>query len=94
MTLTIELTDEEAQRLHLIALERKTDEAGAVRKLISDVSPKIDPENEAAIALLDSWQDEDYTDDADELARRDAELQELKMGINSSRAANGERLLF
>jgi hypothetical protein len=94
MTLTIELTEEEAERLHKIAIERKTDEAGAVRELISDVSPALAPENAAAIALLDSWRDEDFTDDPNELAQRDADLQELKAGLNANRTANGERLLF
>ena len=94
MTLTIELTEEEAERLHNIALESKTDEAGAVRKLISDVYPVMDSENAAAIALLDAWQDEDSTDDPNELEQRDADLQELKAGLNANRAANGERLLF
>ena len=44
---------------------------------------------QAAIALIDSWRQEDATDDETELARRDAELKEFIMGMNANRADEG-----
>lgn len=44
--------------------------------------------NQAAIALLEQWRQEDATDDPEEIARRQAELDEFKAAINESHTSN------
>ena len=44
--------------------------------------------------LFAQWQAEDATDDPEELARRDRELEELKANLNANRAACGDEPLF
>jgi len=44
--------------------------------------------------LLARWRAEDETTDEQELARRDAEWEDLKANLNANRSAAGERLLF
>src|SRR5262249_10253778 len=57
------------------------------------VMPERTP-NAATLALLDAWDAEDATDDPDELARREAEWEELQANLNTNRTATGERPLF
>lgn len=40
--------------------------------------------NQAAIEMLHRWDEEDKTDDTEELARREAEWQEFKKGMNEN----------
>jgi hypothetical protein len=40
--------------------------------------------NQAAIDMLHKWDEEDETDDPEELARREAEWQEFKRGMNEN----------
>ncbi|HET6386421.1 MAG TPA: hypothetical protein VFJ58_23765 [Armatimonadota bacterium] len=44
--------------------------------------------------MFAQWQAEDATDDPEELARRDRELEELKANLNANRAACGDEPLF
>lgn len=53
-----------------------------------------DAENLAAIALLESWMEQDATDDPEEIRKVDEEYAELKRNLNANRAATGERLVF
>jgi hypothetical protein len=54
----------------------------------------IDAENDATIALLQSWIAEDATDDPEEIRKAEEELAEFKRNINAPRKEAGERLLF
>ena len=54
----------------------------------------VKPENRALIELLDTWSEEDATEDPLELESRETDWQALRVGLNANRAANGERLLF
>ena len=64
--------------------------------MLPDVAAQLEPEraaeadipkkNKAAIALLKSWLAERDEASAEELARRDAELEEFKASINRWRA--------
>lgn len=51
-------------------------------------------EREATVALLQSWIDEDWTDDPEALRKAEAELTEFKRNMNAPRKEAGERLLF
>ena len=48
--------------------------------------------NQAALAMLRQWQEEDKTDDPEEVARRQVELDEFKQGMNESHTSS--RILF
>lgn len=55
----------------------------------AQAAPLADPENAASIALLQTWLAEDATDDPDELAAAERELEEFKRGINAERERAG-----
>ena len=50
-----------------------------------ETAPQSDPENQALINLLHSWREEDATEDAQELERRDAETDALMSNLQASR---------
>ena len=43
--------------------------------------------NQAAIEMLDQWDEEDKTDDPEEIARRVAEWEEFKKGMNENHSS-------
>ena len=97
----IELTPEQGAILKAEASARGIDERVILDSLIAglqkdadEIKNKMKPENRALIDLLDTWSEEDATDDPQELENREADWQALKAGLNANRAANGERLLF
>lgn len=51
--------------------------------------PKLNERQKAAIALMQDWREEDETDDLEELARRDRDLEEFKANMNRWRAEEG-----
>lgn len=50
-----------------------------------DSSPRIDEENQTLISLLQSWREEDATDNAEEMERRDTETDALMNNLQASR---------
>jgi hypothetical protein len=59
--------------------------AEAIKRRAPSLSAKEQrKKNQAAIEMLDRWDEEDKTDDPEELARREAEWQEFKNGINEN----------
>ncbi len=44
--------------------------------------------NQAALAVLRQWDEEDATDDPEEIARRQAEWEEFKKGMNAAHSSN------
>lgn len=58
------------------------------------LTPVVSEKNAAAIALLQSWIEEDATDDPEKLRRADAEIAELMDNLNQNRLDSGERPLF
>lgn len=50
-----------------------------------DSSPWIDEENQTLISLLQSWREEDATDNAEEMERRDTETDTLMNNLQASR---------
>lgn len=67
MTLTINLTPAEEARLRAAAQHEGIAPAELARKLVTEHLPPAPDENAASIALLQSWLEEDTTDDPDEL---------------------------
>lgn len=51
-------------------------------------------QNEAAIALLQSWLRDDATTDPEAIREAEQELEELKQHLNANRRATGERRVF
>ncbi len=68
-----------------------------ISKLIAETvkrqPPSLSPEeqrkkNQAAIDLLNQWDEEDKTDDPEEIARRQAEWEEFRLGMNAAHTSN------
>ncbi len=107
MTLTIELDVQEEAWLADQAAQQGLEPTDIVKRLIDNhlsggapspettqIPPEIDAKNAAAIAMLQSWIDEDATDDPEAIRQAEEELEELKRNLNANRAATGERLVF
>ena len=91
MTLTIELTPEEERRIQN-AQAKGFDVAAMIKGFLAGL-PQAE-EEDRTLALFAQWRAEDVTDDPEELARRDAELEEFKANINANRAACGEEPVY
>jgi hypothetical protein len=59
-----------------------------------NVRPEVDAENAASIALLQSWLEEDATDDPGEIRKAQEELDEFKRGINEERERARARRIY
>ena len=100
--LTLEFSPTEEARI--VALARQTGLAPAeyAKKLVQENLPPTQAETEAgaqerraaAIAQLQAWREEDFTDDPEELRQADADLKELLYNLNQNRIESGERPLF
>jgi len=55
---------------------------------------EVDPENAASVALLQSWLEEDATDNPEEVRGAQEELEEFKRGINVERERAGARRIY
>lgn len=58
-----------------------------VKVYAPQIDQKIDQENQELISLLQSWREEDATDDPQEMQQRDIETQELLTNLQASRLA-------
>ena len=94
MTLTINLTREEEERLHAAARKEGIDPAELVRKLVTAHLPPAYDENAASIALLQSWLAEDTTDDPEEMRKAQEELETFKQALNAERERAGARRIY
>jgi len=99
MTVTLDLRPDE-----LDALRRRADAEGVdietvLHRLIALIVPppasgmreerKLTEKQKALAALLQSWREEDQTDDPEELAERDRDLEEFKANLNRWLAEQG-----
>ena len=91
MTLTINLTPAEERQLRAAAQQEGLAPAELARKLVTEHLPSAPDENAASIALLQSWLEEDATDDPDEIRQADTELEAFKQVINAERERAGAR---
>ena len=107
-TLNLELSPQASARLSALAQQKGVDLQTLVSTLVEDYLPPVgppslnkrlpthtvDPENDASIALLQSWLDEDYTDDPDEIKQAEAELLEFRRNVNLPRKEAAARLIY
>ena len=56
--------------------------------------PPIDAKQQAALALLDQWDQEDAAMTEEEKDQADQDLEEFKRNINANRAATGEEPIY
>jgi hypothetical protein len=94
MTLTINLTREEEERLHAAAHKEGIDPAELVRKLVIEHLPPAHDENAASIALLQAWLAEDATADPEEMRKAQEELETFKQTLNAERERAGARRIY
>ena len=101
MTLKIELTPEDEAKLCSAARVRGLDPSELARKLDFENLPPVPetgafepPDKDATIALIQQWIDEDATDDPEEIAAAERELEEFKAAMNAERVRAGARLLY
>ncbi len=90
--ITLDLTPTEEARISTVARQIGLAPAEYVKKLVTEhlppsepTVPTVDEENQALIALLQSWREEDATDDPQELQRRDDETNTLLSNLQSTR---------
>ncbi len=74
-----------------VTLQQRID--SMIAEAVKRRSPPLSPEeqrkkNQAAIDLLNQWDEEDKTDDPEEITRRQAEWEEFKKGMNESHTSN------
>ncbi len=93
MTIQIELTPEEERRVRA-AEERGLDVTALLRGVLAGLPAPAEERRDRTLELLAEWAQQDATDDPEELARRDQELEEFKANINMSRAASGEEPVY
>jgi hypothetical protein len=65
-----------------------------VHQLVRAHLPPIPDENAASIALLQSWLEEDATDNPDDIQHAQAELEAFKQAINTERERAGARRIY
>lgn len=93
MTLTLDLTPEEEARLESAAQSQGVALSDCAKRLLEEHLPPIPP-GAGTLALFAQWAAEDATDDPEEIAARNQEWEELKRGMNESRAEAGAEPLF
>src|SRR5688500_10540971 len=94
MTLMIELSTEEEERLRVEAARAGKAVAEYARRLLSMSVPSRSPAAVATQALLQRWQEDDAADPSLTEEGAQSDLDELKHRLNEPRAASGARLLF
>jgi hypothetical protein len=93
MSLMIELDPEVEERLQQEATRHGMPVADYARHLIEEGLPvPLDKKQKATLALLQSWVDQDATDDLEEIREAEAELEAFKRAMNANRA--GESPLY
>ena len=94
MTLTINLTREEEERLHAVARKEGIDPAELGRKLVTEHLPPVHDENAASIALLQAWLAEDATADPEEIRKAQEEVETFKQALNAERERARARRIY
>ena len=91
----LDMTQYVRGRLDLPETKPVSEWVKARRKEIMDAKPVgPTPKAQAAIDMLTQWKIEDVTDDEEELARRDTELETFKANMNANRADEGRPPVF
>ncbi len=101
--ITLDLSPTEEAQIFTVARQTGLAPADYVKKLVQENLPPvsievnaapIDAENAAAIAQIQAWREEDFTDDPEELRKTDEELAGLMHNLNRNRIESGEKPLF
>ncbi len=101
--ITLDLTPTEEAEIFTVARQTGLAPADYVKKLVKEnmppvpvgpEAPRISAKNAAAIAQLQAWKEEEFTDDPEELRQADADMEELQHNLNKNRIESGERPLF
>lgn len=88
MTLILDLTPEEEARLQQEAARNGVDVKQYARQRLGLTKTKPsapDAEGQALIDLMQQWIAEDVTDDPEEIARREADWEELEKNLEANR---------
>jgi len=101
MTLTIHLTPTEEARLAAAARQKGVAPAELARELVTEHLP-LETEKKSVesrhddptVALLQSWLEEDATDDPEEIRKDQEDLDEFKQAINAERDRAGSRRIY
>ena len=104
MTVTLELRPDELTALNHGADAEGVNVETVLHRLIAQIVPppasgmreerKLTEKQKALAALLQSWREEDQTDDPEELAERDRDLEEFKANLNRWRAEEGRPQVY
>jgi len=101
MTITIELQPDELAVLNDRAKSQGVGIDHVLHDLVAQLKasqPKMELQlndtQKAAIALMQAWNKEDQTNDPEELAERERELEEFKVNINRWRAEEGRSAAY
>ncbi len=104
MTVTLELRPEEVDALRKRAAADGVDIETVLHRLVAQAAASPAPQaqekpaptekQKGAVALMQAWRAEDQTDDPEELAARDQELEEFAANINRWRAEQGRPVAF
>jgi hypothetical protein len=101
MTITLNLKPEVQAKVVRQAAAEGTAISDYLEKLIEetvDTEPRVIysqeqlTKNQAALAMLDEWDREDETDDAEEITRRQAEWEQFKKGMNENHTS--DRIIY
>jgi hypothetical protein len=101
MTVTLNLKPEVQAKVVRQAAAKGTAISDYLEKLIEetvDTEPRVIysqeqlTKNQAALAMLDEWDREDETDDAEEITRRQAEWEQFKKGMNENHTS--DRIIY
>jgi hypothetical protein len=84
MSLHIDLQPETEERLEWEANRRGIDKTRLAREILESGLPPLTPKQRAVVALLQSWIDEDATNDTAEIEARAREWDAFEKALNES----------
>ncbi len=101
MTVTLNLKPEVEAQIAQKAAAEGTEVSDYLEKMIEHTikpGPRVVysqeqlAKNQAALAMLEEWDKEDKTDDPEEIARRQADWEEFKKGMNENHTS--DRIIY
>ena len=93
MTLTIELSRNQEERLEAAARRQGLAPEELARKLFDEHLPPVTEEQDPTLALFAKWANEDARKTTEEVAKENQMWEEFEKGINAARQEQGMRQL-